>query len=95
MKTEMTKLITLLLNSDIPFDLTTDSMGNQHNQVWYPSRDNVVCDVICHEYSYGGKDGFLEMMGLLTDEESECDSVIGWLTADEVYRRISADYKGE
>ena len=95
MKTEMTKLITLLLNSEIPFDLTTDAMGNQHNQVWYPSRDNAVCDVICHEYSYGGKDGFLEMMGLLTDEEAEGDSVLGWLTADEVYRRISADYKGE
>ena len=95
MKTEMTKLITLLINSDIPFDLTTDAMGNQHNQVWYPSRDNTVCDVICHEYSYGGKDGLLEMMGLLTDEEAEGDSVLGWLTADEVYRRISADYKGE
>ena len=95
MKTEMTKLITLLLNSDIPFDLTTDSEGNQHNQVWYPSRDNAVCDVICHKYSYGGNDGLLEMMGLLTDEEGEDDDVIGWLTADEVYRRISADYKGE
>jgi hypothetical protein len=26
-------------------------------------------------------------MGLLTEEESECDSVVGWLTAEQVFER--------
>lgn len=42
-------------------------------------------------YGYGlnGERGdSIEIMGLLTPEEEECDSVAGWLTADEVFRRI-------
>jgi hypothetical protein len=31
-------------------------------------------------------------MGLLTDEEKEFDSVKGWLSADEVFERISKNY---
>ena len=30
----------------------------------------------------------IEIMGLLTPEEEEHDSVVGWLTAEEVFRRI-------
>lgn len=50
-------------------------------------------------YGYGGwdhgtgdtdeKDGdLIEIMGLLTPEEQEHDSVVGYLTAEEVFRRI-------
>lgn len=46
--------------------------------------------------SYGYGSGFdwdkpsdlIEIMGLLTPEEEEYDSVKGWLTAEEVFRRI-------
>lgn len=42
-------------------------------------------------YGYGleGEQGdSIEIMGLLTPEESKDSSVVGWLTAEEVFRRI-------
>ena len=46
-------------------------------------------DAVCHSGSYGHEDGLLEIMGtILTDEESECDSVVGWLTAEQVMKRV-------
>jgi hypothetical protein len=89
MRTEMTTLIDKLTIANIPFELATDCCGNENNQVWYPSHDENVCDVICHEYSYGGEKGLLEIMGL-TDDEYE--DVEGWLTADEVFSRIYTHY---
>lgn len=91
MKTEMAVLIQKLKEANIPFELTTDAVGNPNNQVWYPNRQNKICDVICHKYSYGGEEGLLEIMGL-TDNE---DGVEGYLTADEVFSRIKRDYKEE
>lgn len=38
-------------------------------------------DVVCHEWSYGGKDGLLEIYGSLLDD------VDGWLTADDVIKK--------
>lgn len=92
--TEMIQLITMLLKAQIPFELTKDAEGNINNQIWYPSKDECVCDVISHKYSYGGKDGLLEIMGLLTEEEKRYDDVVGFLTAGEVFIRIWADYYG-
>lgn len=88
MRTEMTTLINKLIIANIPFELTTDCCGNENNQIWYPSYDKSVCDVICHKFSYGGTKGLLEIMGL-TDNE---DDVEGWLTADEVFSRIYIHY---
>ena len=85
MKREIERLVIFLKNSNIPFELTDDVMGNPNNQVWYPNHDGHICDVICHKYSYGGADGYLEMMGL---SENEYDDVEGWLTAEEVFDRI-------
>ena len=70
MRTEMTTLIDKLTIANIPFELTTDCCGNENNQIWYPSHDKSVCDVICHEYSYGGTKGLLEMMGSRLEVES-------------------------
>ena len=85
MKREIKRLVQMLKSSNIPFELTDDVMDNSDNQVWYPNRKKCICDVICHEYSYGGSDGYLEIMGL---SENEYDDVEGWLTAEEVYNRI-------
>lgn len=38
--------------------------------------------------TYGVEDDLLEIMGLLTEEE-QYDSVAGWLTAENVFERIS------
>lgn len=89
--TEMTKLIKLLNSESIPYDLVDDVMGNEDNQIFYPCREESICDVICHQYSYGGPEGLLEIMGLV-DEEEIGDTVEGYLTAKEVFSRIQRDY---
>jgi hypothetical protein len=86
--TEMQKLIKGLNLFEIPFQVTLN-MGTQ--QVWYPNKANAVCDVICHPYSYGGKQGLLEIMGLI-DEEEVGDTVEGYLDAIEVLFRIADHY---
>ena len=88
MKREIERLVKMLENTNIPYELTDDAMGNSNNQIWYPNYDEKICDVICHEYSYGGSDGYLEIMGLTENE----DDVEGWLTAEQVFYRIHNDY---
>ena len=39
--------------------------------------DRYVCDVVCHYYSYGGREGLLEFMA---DDDSD---PVGWLSAEE------------
>jgi len=84
--TEMIKLAAALSACDIPFEIR-NCYGTP--QICYPSADPVemVCDVICHKYSYGGSQGLLEIMGLV-DEELVGDSVEGYLTARDVLLRI-------
>lgn len=83
--TEMYKLINLLIKAKIPFEVT--EMVDTP-QVWYPSEDICICDVICHSGSYGHEKGLLEIMGLTADS----DDVEGYLTAEEVFERIQEDF---
>lgn len=53
---------------------------------------NKIVSVIQGSCTYGGTQNKLEIMGLLTPEEEEHDSVVGYLTADEVYERIIKYY---
>jgi hypothetical protein len=52
-------------------------------------------DAIEHYGSYGNSCDELEIMGLLTPEEVEYDSVVGYLTAEDVFERIRKHYNGE
>jgi hypothetical protein len=92
MEKEIKRLVEMLEIANIPFELTDDIMENSDNQIWYPNYKEHICDVICHEFSYGGKDGLLEIMGL---SENEYDDVEGWLTAEEVFKKIHTDYYKE
>ena len=85
--TEMYKLINMLINAKIPF-VVAECYGTP--QVCYPSLENCICDAVCHSGSYGHERGLLEIMGLHTDRTA---GVEGWLTAEEVYKRISQDYE--
>lgn len=89
MKREIERLVKMLEVVSIPFELTDDVEGNSNNQIWYPNYDEKICDVICHKYSYGGNDGYLEIMGL---SGNEYDDVEGWLTAEEVFLKIAKHY---
>lgn len=74
--------------------------------VYYPDGKRMISAIEgWGTYGYGGwdhgldgtteKDGdLIEIMGLLTPEEQEYDSVVGYLTAEEVFRRIKEAVDG-
>lgn len=86
------KLSDMLTAASIPYELTTDATDIPNNQLWYPNHDNAVMDAISHKYSYGGDEGLIEIMGLLTEEEAEYDDVVGYLTPENVFERIARHY---
>lgn len=47
-------------------------------------------DAICQRGSYGCEEGYLEIMGTLVNPKTDGDSVVGWLTAEDVIARIEA-----
>ena len=61
--------------------------------ITYGYKDNVICSVIEHDHSYGHEEDLLEIKGLLTEEESETDSVVAHLTAEQVFQRIKDHYE--
>lgn len=68
-------------------------------QICYPTFDvesethaECVCSCIEHYGSYGNEADKLEIMGLLTPEETEDDCVLGYLSADNVFTRIRLHY---
>ena len=60
----MTKLAVLLTKADIPFELRgqISTLDTASVQICSPSVDNCLIDAICHHYSYGGREGLLEIM---------------------------------
>ena len=80
----------MLSDYDIPYSVNDMFDGIQ---VSYPGDETVVCSVIEHAFSYGNQVDRLEIMGLLTKEELEHDSVKGWMTAQAVFARIYKHYK--
>ena len=87
---EMMRLANMLGCANIPYDMG-EAFGGLH--ICYPNEEDVVCSVIQHSFSYGGRDGKLEIMGLLTDKEAERDTVVGWLSAENVFERISKHFQ--
>ena len=83
---EIFKLRDMLDNAGIPYMFDNGFMNG--GALAYPNRENMVCSAIEHDGSYGRHEDKIEIMGLLTDEESEYDSVLGHLSADEVFKRI-------
>lgn len=93
---EILRLEQMLTEAGIPhtFDRSFDGW-----QVCYPVNEILsnkrVVSVIEHYGSYGKDDDKLEIMGLLTPNESEYDSVLGYLTAEDVFERIRKHWDGE
>lgn len=92
---EIFKLKKMLEKSFVPFEWKEfDKPSKQEFQILYPNDENRVCSVIEHSFSYGNEKDLLEIQGLLTADEEECDSVLGNLTADDVFQRILSHWKG-
>ena len=92
---EILKLDKMLTDNDIPHTLFRSWDGWQ---VCYPSPNLKECiaDVIEFTGSYGAKDDLCEMMGLLTPEEQmKGNTVVGYLTAEEICKRMTQHYCGK
>ena len=93
---EIFRLKGMLEQAKIPFTFRKLYDGFQ---ICYPrnnkSEDDFVreCSVIEHEGYYGHSQDLLEIMGLLTEEESKYDSVVGYLSAENVFERIKNNYE--
>lgn len=88
---EIIKLHMLLEDACIPHVLREHFDGWQ---VCYPSAymSEVVAEVAEFFGSYGAEKDLLELMGLMTEKEFEEYSFLGYLSADEVFRRMSEHY---
>lgn len=89
---EILKLDTMLTEAGIPHERIRIFDGWQ---VCYPSKGLCIMDAIEHFGSYGRESDKIEIMGLLTPKEKENDSVLGYLTAEEVFERIRKHHNGE
>lgn len=101
--TEILKLKEMLEEANIPFTFTDDFFNVKakidtgtpnvkafyyHQYPAYQIRIGDLADVIEHCGSYGNEQDLLEIMGGLTEEEMEYGSVLGYLTAEEVFKRF-------
>ena len=86
----------MLEKAEIPFEWKEHKDYRNGYQILYPVGGVYnVCSVIEHSFSYGNEKDLLEIRGLMTDEEikEEYDSVLGFLTAENVSKRIEKHYK--
>lgn len=95
--TEIFKLKILLDEAGVPYEFIDRSAmfcGITAYQICYPCYDHKkqVCSAVQNPISYGKEADLIEIMGLLTPEEKEIDMVKGYLTAEDVARRIIEHY---
>jgi hypothetical protein len=85
---ELDKLEEYLKKNNIPYERIDEEGIVDRHQILVKDEDGAVLwDAICHIGSYGYGKGLLEIMGTLVRPEDR-DSVAGWLTAEDVIKRI-------
>lgn len=70
------------------FERASNPKYNRRLVKLYNEYGDEVLSAICHYGSYGYEQGKIEIMGLLTKEESKHNSVVGFLDAKNVLKRI-------
>ena len=90
MYTEIFRLEEMLEKENIPFEFFDNGKSYQ---ICCPDSKDRYISVIQGGGSYGQNLDKLEIMGLLTEEEMEDDTVLGYLTAEEVFKRIKKHLK--
>lgn len=87
--TEIVRLDNMLTEANIPHEKHRFLDGWQ---VVYFVGGKRIADAVQHFGSYGNEKNLIEIMGLVDPEET-MDSVLGHLTAENVFDRISKHYK--
>ena len=98
---EILRLKDMLDEAKIPYVFQEGELGGYKmaylpNRGLIPGRENeVVCSIIETPTSYGVKEDLLEISGLMKKHEmmAKQDDVLGFLTAEDVFGRISEHYK--
>ena len=94
---EIFRLKEMLEEANIPFEWDVDNfVVSEGYQITIYSKDEttVLCNCTENSRSYGNKEDKLEIMDGLTEEENEYyHSVLGWLTAEEVFKRFKYCYE--
>ena len=94
---EIFRLKEMLEEANIAFKWDADNfMGSEGYLIIIYSKDGttILCDCFENLRSYGNKEDKLEIMGGLTEEENEdYSSILGWLTAEEVFKRFKYCYE--
>lgn len=87
---EIIRLADMLAGAGVPFTLHRYLDGWQ---LIYPVKDAKPVSVIQHSYSYGGPHDKLELEGLMTKAEKKADAIMGFMSAEEVFNRISKHWR--
>lgn len=88
---EIFKLASMLQSANIPFSF--DSLWGGYQVNLENDNDELLADAIEHAYSCGGKEDLLEIMGGLSEDEGGEDDILGYLTAEEVFKRFKYCYE--
>jgi hypothetical protein len=88
---ELDRLEYMLKKNNIPYERIDEEDGmfsnlNRH-QILVPSEKYREWDAICHYGSFGYHEGLLEIYGDIVVEEEDGDTVVGYLTAEDVMKR--------
>lgn len=83
--TEIKKLADELMEKGIAFIFHPFQDGYQI-VVKDPETQKYKWDAVCHIFSYGHDEGLLEIMGEIV--ENDDDSVEGWLSAEDILKRL-------
>ncbi len=97
---EIFKLKVMLDNKNIPYEFLDRSivMNNMLKYPFYqiivykPNQEKKLISVVQGYGTYGENQDLLEIQGCLTEKELNYDSVLGSLTAKEVFKRIKKHY---
>jgi len=95
--TEMNKLIYLLAENKIPFEVAAHIFNGEASIIiCSPSVENCLIDAVSHNFSYGGKDGLIEIYDRTANDPF--GSIDGWLGAEGAlvhFKRVLKNYEKE
>lgn len=90
---EIFKLKQMLVREGISFEFNDSIFLSDGYQIVIYKNGERICDAVQHAWSYGSEEDLIEISGGLTEEELKSDTVLGYLTAEEVFKRFKYCYE--